>query len=94
MKIIYSKPKGQRIKRYGLGIEVNGMWFEEETKTWKRGAKPPFSNTVPCSTVRAFRRHIRKHKEIQEARWVCAFVGHQATITIRQEAGEGEEHEK
>ena len=83
MRLKFDKPKGQRIKRgfYSVEIEEVDWWWEEDSRTWKRiaDAIPPFVSNSPCKTVKAFRRHVRKHKKYMGQvtfRLVSAYVGY------------------
>lgn len=34
----YQKPKGQRVKRYGFGIQADGLWYDpsNKVKNWMK----------------------------------------------------------
>lgn len=65
----FQKPKGQRIHRYFIWVTAKpGLWWVPSIRKWK------YSNEIkdvdcqscyPCRTVKAFKRHIRKHPEIK-----------------------------
>ena len=65
----YQKQKPYRLKRYFIGIQDtnNSHWYNEDLKKWEHESQAQFgkysySNRFkPCRTVRAFKRHIRKH---------------------------------
>lgn len=62
MKLKYQKEKGSRIKNvmfFGMTHTGFGLWYEEETRTWKEDANPPCSTHAPCKSVRAFKRMLR-----------------------------------
>jgi len=67
MELVYSAPKGCRVKRYFWGIQVEGMWFCKKQHKWVKydEIEGGASNVFQCSTERAFIRHIRKHPEIK-----------------------------
>jgi len=46
----WTQCKGNRIKRYGLGVTVEGMWWSERDKTWSGDPQPPGSNMAACRT--------------------------------------------
>ena len=84
MTIKYEKPKGSRIKRYFIGIETKNteLWWDCDKRKWFYGIenKDPestVSNHVPCNTVRAFRRHLKKHPEIRgQATLINRYIGY------------------
>lgn len=79
MKLRYQKPKGRRLKRYFWHITACRMWYVPEADKWMADTSgfSYFRNNVPCKTVRAFRRHLRKHPEIRgKARLVSWYVGY------------------
>lgn len=66
MKLKFDKPRGQRVMRRFHGIEIvdgNDCWWDETNKKWDdiSNIRGSCSNFFPCKTVRAFKRHIRKH---------------------------------
>ena len=67
LKMKYDKPKGQRLKRYFRCINAtNGLWWVPELNEWSEfSTGMDMQNFCPCKTVRAFRRHLRKHPEIR-----------------------------
>lgn len=81
MGLKYEKPKGQRIKRYGLGIHLrtSNLWYNNNLKRWEipKFGKYEYSNYVRCKTVRAFRRHLRKNPNIKgDAILVNRYIGY------------------
>jgi hypothetical protein len=93
MKIRYEKPKGRRFKRYFLGIQpIDKYNSEEDTQYWynytlgkwqhnnELDRTCSFSNAFwPCRTVRAFRRHLKKHPEMKgKLRLVNRYIGYDA----------------
>jgi len=74
MKVRYNCHKGLRVKRYFIGIEVKGMWYSESTDEWIPTEadftdKYPAATMFNCRTLRAAKRHIRKHPELH-GKWV------------------------
>jgi hypothetical protein len=75
----YQKPKGQRVKRYGFGIQADGLWYDTSNKVWSETMPQCFSSHMRCNTIRAFRRALRKHPILKgRARWVTRFIGYDA----------------
>ena len=78
--MIFQKPKGQRLyKRFIWITNFNNLWYVESIRKWI--LTPPidgdYSNCVSCKTIRAFRRHLRKHPEIKgKAVLVSRFKGY------------------
>lgn len=74
----YQKQKGKRIKRYGWGIQADGLWFSDIYKKWD--AEIPdgsYSNTMSCRTIRAFKRALKKYPILKgRARWINKYVGY------------------
>ena len=66
----YDLAKGQRIKKRFLWI-INfnaDMWYCDDCDKWYQGTPTcdhSYSNTKRCRSVRAFRRHLRKHPELK-----------------------------
>lgn len=69
----YERQKPYRLKRYFVGIfalfdeKGNSYWYNYDLKRWEydteaQWEKYSYSNLFgPCKTVRAFKRHLRKH---------------------------------
>ena len=77
----YEAPRGQRIKGHGFcGIQLRrddkgeSLWWDGFA--WV-SLELGQTNTAPCRTVRAFRRHLRKNPEMR-GRLVLGsrFIGH------------------
>jgi len=74
-KFKFNAPKGKRLHRYFIGVDVNdngtdfNLWCEDETGVWKERDKISgwYSSGSPESvrTFRAFKRYLRKHKELE-----------------------------
>jgi len=66
----YDLPKGQRIKKGFLWITCfdKTMWYCDDCNKWYDGVVTcphPYSDSKRCGSVRAFRRHLRKHPELK-----------------------------
>ena len=79
----YDKPKGQRIKRFFFGVNVENYWWCPEINHWvsnnimKEYPQFSYASTARCGTVRAFRRMLRKHPNIKRrATLVSKYAGH------------------
>jgi len=73
MKIIYKKSKGSRLKKQFFDITVEGsVWWVPQMKLWYAIDNIPkgmnFQSFCPCKSVKAFKRHVRKHPEVS-----CAY---------------------
>jgi len=91
MKLKYDAPKGRRIKRkwfYHIEVE-NGKyrWWDNVDKKWTDFTNTDHAHTIfgpVCRSVRAFRRHVRKHKNYMGSsctfRLVSKYVGHDVYI--------------
>lgn len=77
MKIIYKKSKGTRLKKQFLDITVDevSIWWVPQMKQWYAIDNIPkgmhYQSWCPCKSVRAFKRHVRKHPEVS-----CAYNLH------------------
>jgi hypothetical protein len=87
MPLKYDKPKGKRFKRYFIGIYVRTTypyWYNNDLKKWEHVNKVrwdlyEYSNYVKCNTIRAFRRHLRKNKEMKgKLMLVNRYIGYDA----------------
>ena len=80
MKLIFDRPKGKRFKRYGIGYSVEGHCYEYDTKKWVHVSERLSgwaTSTMPCKTIRAFKRMIKKHPNIKgKAEWVNKYMGY------------------
>lgn len=78
----FQSPKGRRLNRYFDSVQVKGMWYVPEIDTWldaedKALREISFQNYAPCKTLRAFKRHLRKHPAIKgKATLRSVYVGH------------------
>jgi len=88
MKIKFEFPGSRKIRNqfFWLTVYKNGqpLWWSEQDNIWLR--KPIFdaSSTKRCSSVKAFKRHIRKHAELKEctAILVSMFEGHDVICNV------------
>lgn len=67
MSLEFEAPLGARLHRYYCGITHfagPNLWWSYEKREWLPGAEcgeRGYSNHAPCRTLRAFKRHLRKH---------------------------------
>ena len=83
----FEAPKGQRIKRYGMGVTImtgHWAWLYDE-KRWADWVKEDCcgksrSSHAPCRTIRAFRRMLKKNPQLPRGSivWVNRYIGHNA----------------
>lgn len=69
MKLVFEAPYGRRLHRYFNGIQLesyNNLWWSYDDKRWMplKHIKGPASTSAPCKTLKAFKRHLRKHPEL------------------------------
>lgn len=84
MKLRFEKPKGQRLhKRFVWISQFEGFMWADKSRKWVRIENIPkirlesYSSCAPCKSVKAFRRHLKKHPEIKgKAVLVNRFVGY------------------
>lgn len=71
MKIKYDRTKGQRLTSRFHGVVIEGgvcnFWWDEVDRKWRtidecNKLGHSFRNLSPCRTVKAFKRHIRRHQ--------------------------------
>lgn len=83
----FQAPVGQRINRYGLGVTIMAgpnLWWSLHSRRWltQEAAQDEghgYTNTARCRTLKAFKRHIRKHAAALdgcEVCWVNRYVDH------------------
>lgn len=76
----------RKIKKYGGWIRTSfdkeTLWYSEKLKKWGECIPTDCSNSVPCRTLRAFRRHLKKHTELQnvEMMLVSKYDGHNISM--------------
>jgi hypothetical protein len=80
MKLLYDQCKGKRIKKQFMWIQVRNpkgrsLWWDTSKKIWGENGN---TNCVTCKSVKAFRRHIKKHPELKGCKviLVSEFVSH------------------
>ncbi len=84
IEFVYDAPPGERMARYGFGVQIDSQpgeylrWVHKERR-WMAGHHGyACSNTAPCRTLKAFKRHIRRHaKDLAgcKVRWVNRYMG-------------------
>jgi hypothetical protein len=78
----FDKPKGQRIHKQFYGIRsTNSMWWVQSHNRWVQELPDTgfdIASTIKrCKSLRAFKRHLRKHPEIRgKAVLVSRWVGY------------------
>lgn len=91
----FEAPKGSRVHRYFHGITVMppgpNRWWLRHHKCWVEDFRADdrwhkgCSSHARCRTLRAFRRHIRRHRhELAGCTVVLVsnYVGHNVTVTL------------
>lgn len=86
MKVIYEKPKGQRIKKgifCGVTVFKNGIWWCYECKKWidmnenPECEKHDRTTHMPCRSIKVYKRAMKKHPIIRKDSILCSrFVGY------------------
>ena len=67
--LVHDLPVGSRVMRYGFGVSVmdgGSHWWCGERRIWTDldDNKNGLSNCAPCRTVKAFKRHLRRHADV------------------------------
>lgn len=79
MKLHFDRPKGLRLHKRFFGVNVKGMWWSVDTKEWvyeHDERSTLYCSSAQCNSVKAFRRHLRKHPNIRgKATLVSKFCG-------------------
>jgi len=80
----FQKPKGQRLhKRFIWITNFSHLWWVPSEKKWMLSEDIPenhngYSTCCGCRSLRAFKRHLRKHPEIKgKAVLVNRFAGYE-----------------
>lgn len=84
IELQFDAPKGTRIHNRFLGVTVftdAALWWGENDRRWGLfvGRTGVLSSHASCRTVKAFKRHLRKHSEALagcEVVLCSRFVGH------------------
>ena len=85
IELVFDAPKGTRIHNRFFGVAVfadeGGPWWHDETRRWGpfNSANGVRSTHAPCRTLKAFKRHLRKHwRDLSGCEVVLhsRFVGH------------------
>jgi hypothetical protein len=77
--MIFDRPKGQRLHKQFVWVEVDGMWWDLNGKQWTGEAQSDtdYSSGRYCRTLRAFRRMLRKQPHIKgKATLVSRYSGY------------------
>ena len=76
----FDKPKGQRLhKRFIWITNFDGLWWSYKHRQWYQDTPPSgdYSTCCRCRSLKAFKRHLRKHPEIRgKAILVSRFIGY------------------
>ena len=78
MKLRYGLPKGQRYNYGFIGMRCvsSNLWFNEKTRTWgPLDSKDPSSNVQYVSSMKAFRRQLKKIPKGHQFRLISRWVG-------------------
>ncbi len=72
----FDQCRGNRLHKQFMWItNFSGLWYDG--KSWSENPEGDHSNCCRCRTLRAFRRHLRKHTEIRgKAILVSRFTGY------------------
>ena len=85
---------GERFNRYGMSIFVYkkddtcAWWWSYDEKKWVKNnidISGPYSNCKPCRTLKAFKRHVRKHMgHIKDAEivWSNRYIGYSWSVFV------------
>jgi hypothetical protein len=73
----YEAPKGKRLNKYFMWIEVVGMWWCYKNKKWVNNPEYDASTGKRCLTMKAFRKHLKKFPDIKgKAILINKYPGH------------------
>ena len=81
----FQKQKGLRLHRYFIWYSVSGLWYVEKLRKWMpqedaRKYGHGYSSTCRCKTIKAFKRHIKRHRlNKHEVHLVNKYVGYDVT---------------
>lgn len=90
-KFEFEAPSGTRLLRDGYAITTYGpgpSWYNAEQGKWIDDPLPGSGTHYHCKSFKAFKRHLRKHPELQgndEVIWVSRYFGHD--VVARYEVG-------
>jgi hypothetical protein len=90
-ELIHELPLGSRVMRYGFGVQPGysgtqePLWWCRERRIWTslEDNVSGLSSHAECRTVKAFKRHLRRHAKVLAGREVV-WVGMYGNVT-RQE---------
>lgn len=80
-KLEFDAPAGKRLAKRFIGVNAYPLWWDEEYRRWvvsEEIAGRVGSNTCHVRSLKAFKRHLRKHPELRAAenvKFVSCFVG-------------------
>ena len=77
--MIFDRPKGQRLHKQFVWVEVEGMWYDVRRNKWTDIIEldTDYRSGRYCRTLRAFRRMLRKQPHIKgKATLVSRYSGY------------------
>lgn len=91
-ELIFEAPKGQRLMSRYSSITImdygeNGWWIHDERR-WGELCGKSASKHAPRKSVKAFKRHLRKHEKTLAGREIVLygrFVGHTVIVKWKSE---------
>ena len=76
----YQQTKGNRFKNQFSHVVVDDFWWSNSEKTWVKSSELKdvnFSLLKNCGSLRAFRKMLKKHPQIQGKATLCSnFLGY------------------
>lgn len=92
MTLVHELPVGSRVMRYGFGVSVMSgepLWWCRERRIWTDldDNVSGLANEAPCRTVKAFKRHLRRHAAVLDGRKVV-WTGRFGSVTADLTTGE------
>ena len=84
-KLIHGLPLGSRVMRYGFGVTVMSgepLWWCRNRRIWTtlEDNVSGLSSHAECRTVKAFKRHLRRHAKVLAGREVV-WAGRYGNVT-------------
>jgi len=84
IELQFDAPKGSRVHNRFLGVQIftdTPLWWGEKDRKWGLfvGRTGDLSSHATCRTVKAFKRHLRKHRHDLagcEVMLCSRFIGH------------------
>lgn len=86
-ELIHELPLGSRVMRYGFGVKPNSdtlepLWWCRNRRIWTtlEDNVSGLSSHAECRTVKAFKRHLRRHAKVLAGREVV-WAGRYGNVT-------------